>query len=376
MFFMAEGGNKPEIDCVFVLSPGKYVGGAERYIQNLVRVLLETCRTNIIIAVSHNRSFYSECEAAKIPTVYLGDTLRGASLFLSHLLGGSGAKTVISNGYHSLYLVFLARCRRLFYEKRTEFIDVKHGWVTTDFFERFKTRVDKLITFICDCVIVVDPQMRKKLPFVSDKRKLFIPSGVEIKNAEVVHRRRGVHFPFQMLIAGRLSKEKRFELILEALTELERRLWQLTVVGDGSEITHLRRIAIAGAIYDRVRFAGYQVNVDQFYENSDLLIISSINEGCPLIALEAMARGVLVLSTDVGCMPTLLSQRRGFLMGKEVIPHVLARGLSDIMGLNERQKDAIRKRAFIYVRTHHNLKENAKAFERIIKHESNHHPLR
>jgi len=219
-------------DYVFVLSPGKYIGGAERYVQNLIKELQKQDTLNILIAVSHNPKFYLECKE-NIPSIYLGNTLKEASIKLSRFLKDKQATTVISSGYHSSYLVFLARFRNLFRDRECKFIDIKHGWITTNFPERLKTFFDKFITISYDLVILVNPSMRRNLWFINKKKLIFIPSGVSIeKNFVYKHQ---VRNPFKILLIGRLSAEKRFKLVLEALSYIPKNIWHLTVVGDGPE---------------------------------------------------------------------------------------------------------------------------------------------
>lgn len=157
-------------DYVFVLSPGKYIGGAERYAQNLVKELRKQNKFNIIIAVSHNLKFYLECRD-NIPSIYLGDTLKEASAKLSRFLKDIRTTAVVSSGYHSSYLVFLTRLRNLFRDNGCKFIDIKHGWITTSFFERFRTFLDRLTAVFYDFVILVNPSMKRSLTILFTNNK-------------------------------------------------------------------------------------------------------------------------------------------------------------------------------------------------------------
>lgn len=356
--------NKKAIDCVFILSPGKYVGGAERYVQNLAQELYVAHNTSVIIAISHNCEFYLKCRSTEIPTLYLGDTLKEASLALSCILDDLEIKAVISNGYHSSYLLFLSRCRSLFRKRQCRFIDIKHGWITTNFPERLKTFLDKLIASSYNFVILVDPSMKKKLWWVSERKLCFIPSGVRIKR-KVIGQRRGKS-PFKILLIGRLSKEKRFGLILRALAGFKDGKWRLVIVGDGPEKDRLKQIAFEEGLNNRVHFAGYQHDVESFYHSTNMLVISSISEGCPLVALEAMTHGVLVLSTSVGYMPTLLSGQRGFLIDINVAPENLSQQTKEIIALDNRVINQILQNAWDYVNRYHSLSKNAEIFKSLI----------
>ena len=350
-------------DCVFVLSPGKYIGGAERYIQSLAKELRKQNNSNIVIAISHNSKFYLECND-NIPSVYLGDTLKESSIKLSRLIKDNQVAAVVSSGYHSSYLVFLARFKNLFRDRRSRFIDIKHGWITTSFPERFKTFLDKLVSIFYDFIILVNPSMKSGLWFIGKKKLVFIPSGISIES-DFIHKRQRAN-PLEILLIGRLAEEKRFELVLDALYHISKDLWRLTIVGDGSKSDTLRQLAIRNNIHDRIYFAGYQENVSPFYQNADLLIISSVNEGCPIVALEAMTQRVLVLSTGIGYMTTLLNKNRGFLVDADITAVELSKKIKEITALDDRTKKQILNNAQLFVYKNHNLGRNLELFKNLI----------
>lgn len=349
---------KDFIDYLFVLSPGEYIGGAERYIQRFAEELQKR-EKKVIVAISHNRNFYIEC-TKHFQSVYLGNTLHDASIVLANILRNKSITAVISSGYHSSYLVCFARLRNIFQCKRSVFVDIKHGWIMTNFAERVKTFFDQFLSSFYDLIVVVNPQMKDKLWFVSDSKKVFIPSAIPMKQF-VIYKRRA-NAPFKILLVGRLAEEKRFDLVLKALSFIPRELWQLTIVGDGPNLEFLKNIASRHDIYAKINFAGYQENTLPFYCGADLLIISSINEGCPLVALEAMANRVLVLSTRVGYMPMLLDKNRGFLVDVNITVEDLAEKVREIIFLDQDSKNQILNKAYNFVRQQHNLSKNIKFF--------------
>jgi glycosyltransferase involved in cell wall biosynthesis/GT2 family glycosyltransferase len=350
-------------DYVFVLSPGKYIGGAERYIQNLAKELHKQYDLDIIVMISHNFELYVECKDI-VPSIFLGNTLWEASAKLSHFLKDNKVKAVISNGYHSSYLVFFSRLRNLFKDRGCKFLDIKHGWITTGFYDVLKTFLDKIVGIYYYRIILVNPSMKKSLWFINKKKILFIPSGISIEKNFICKPLK--EKPFKILLVGRLSAEKRFKLVLEALSYIPKNIWHLTVVGDGPEKNTLQQIALQHNLYDRINFVGYQKNVDPFYQSTDLLIISSVNEGCPLVALEAMSHGVLVLSTKVGYMTTLLNEDRGFLVDVNITPAELAQKIKEIIKLDYLIKIKILKNAFVFVYKNHNLAKNVNLFKNIL----------
>ncbi len=59
---------------------------------------------------------------------------------------------------------------------------------------------------------------------------------------------------------------------------------------------------------ERVEFTG-RVDVKEIYPRIDVLVLTSISEGLPLVVLEAAAAGLPVVATDVGACRELLEGR-------------------------------------------------------------------
>jgi glycosyltransferase involved in cell wall biosynthesis len=366
----SQQGELRAIDYLFVLSPGRYVGGAERYVQLVAEEMRLQYGASVAIAVSHNPEFYRQSRNSTIPSVYLGSTIREASRGLSSILDRAGIKAVVSSGYHSLYVTALAKLTRAFRgNHRPAFVDIKHGWIETDLGERVKTHLDKLASFTCDRIILVNPSMLCGLAPILRKKASFVPTGIRLPESVDRTPRAGNETALlRIIIVGRLSPEKRFDVLLNALAQLRQVPWELRVVGDGSEMARLQHLSSAAGIDLSVHFLGYQNNVQPYYESADLLVIASQSEGCPLVALEAMASGVLVLSTAVGSMPTLLGEGRGFLVKEGATAEVLALEIERVAKTSRPIADGIRAQAAAYVERRHNVLGNVRLLKEVFDH--------
>jgi glycosyltransferase involved in cell wall biosynthesis len=66
---------------------------------------------------------------------------------------------------------------------------------------------------------------------------------------------------------------------------------------------------------EQVRFFGYRTDVTEILRVSDLFVLSSISEGLPVAAVEAMAASLPIVSTDVGAMSSLVDDgQSGYLV--------------------------------------------------------------
>ncbi|MDO4557964.1 MAG: glycosyltransferase [Planctomycetia bacterium] len=138
---------------------------------------------------------------------------------------------------------------------------------------------------------------------VPESKVLVIPNAVE--SPEIPRRRFSVPGgPRRLTAIGRLTKQKGFDWLLDAMAELVRRRpeWNVTlrIVGSGEEEASLREKTERSGLRDRVIFAGWRPDVAEILRcETDLFVLSSRWEGMANVVLEAMGQGLPVLATDV-----------------------------------------------------------------------------
>ena len=89
---------------------------------------------------------------------------------------------------------------------------------------------------------------------------------------------------------------------------------KLLMVGDGPDRAAAEVLARESGVWGDVRFIGKQEPVEEILSIADLFLMPSASETFGLAALEAMACGVPVVSTDIGGLPELnVDGETGFL---------------------------------------------------------------
>jgi glycosyltransferase involved in cell wall biosynthesis len=101
-----------------------------------------------------------------------------------------------------------------------------------------------------------------------------------------------------ILAVGRLTPQKNFGLLLDALALLRTNHWRLVLLGEGPEEAWLKAKARELGIADRVTFVGFVQDTAHYYASAHMLVISSRWEDLPATALEAMGAGCRVVSTE------------------------------------------------------------------------------
>jgi len=108
--------------------------------------------------------------------------------------------------------------------------------------------------------------------------------------------------PRRLVFVGRLAAVKGLDLLLAAFALARRRVndLHLTVVGDGPEGPVLAALAAELGVANALEFTGWLEDPTPVLDSCDLLVLPSHHEEQPVALLEAMARGLPAVVTDVG----------------------------------------------------------------------------
>ena len=113
----------------------------------------------------------------------------------------------------------------------------------------------------------------------------------------------------------RLVPLKNIAQLVEAFAKYELgKFAKLNVYGDGPERSAIEQLVMHYSLQDAVVIHGEELDENAIYEHQDILLINSTTEGLPMSLLEAMARGIPVISTSVGQIPRLIQHaENGFI---------------------------------------------------------------
>ena len=109
-----------------------------------------------------------------------------------------------------------------------------------------------------------------------------------------------------------IKRVDRFLALAERLADAPD-VWFL-VAGDGELRAQLQAIELSPGLAERVVWAGFQHDVPAVCFASDVVVLTSDNEGTPVSLIEAQAAGVPVVSTRVGGAATVVGDRPGALV--------------------------------------------------------------
>jgi len=131
-----------------------------------------------------------------------------------------------------------------------------------------------------------------------------------------------------LIAAGRLTKQKGFDLLIEAIALCNNSRLKLTLLGEGPLRNELQLLAEKKGVSRQICFAGFQNNPYPFFAQADAFVLSSRFEGFPNVVLEALACGTPVIATPApGGVKEILERIDGCALAESVSAEGLANAI-------------------------------------------------
>ncbi|MDC0099510.1 MAG: N-acetyl-alpha-D-glucosaminyl L-malate synthase BshA [Crocinitomicaceae bacterium] len=184
---------------------------------------------------------------------------------------------------------------------------------------------EPVITFCMnesDAITAVSESLREDTykHFNATKDILVIPNFVHprsktINNIQEIRRRYANDNEPIMCHISNFRKVKRVDDVLKMFDKVNQKIpSKLLMVGDGPERFGLEELCAQLGLCDRVVFIGKVRETQEVLEISDLFVLPSETESFGLAALEAMAMGVPVISSNTGGIPEVnINGETGFM---------------------------------------------------------------
>lgn len=237
----------------------------------------------------------------------------------------------------------------------------------------------------CDSCFTISEYNRnyilQKFPDMDPRKIIVSRLGVEIPDHAVSSAQEKSN-SLDLLAVGRLHQVKDHEFLLRVCAELlaHEVAFQCRIAGDGPERSRLELLIKKLGLQEQVTLLGHvpRAQLDPLYQAADVVVLTSRSEGIPLVLMEAMARGKIVLAPAITGIPELVKQgETGFLyepgseqdcaaylrmldllLRREGASASRGQSLHEAAGLLQR----IRNRAIAHVRHSFNYEKNLEAF--------------
>jgi len=206
------------------------------------------------------------------------------------------------------------------------FYSEKYKWLDVFIFQW----LNKIIWLKAQTVVANSSDLRDlALKTYSKKEIKVIPNGVNLKEFKPILKnplnpplkngeinKKGT---YNILSTSRLTERKGIIYLLEAVKNLVPVYPQirLNLVGGGDQIEEFKKFVKENNLKQNVVFKGI-INHDRIikeYQNSDIFVLPSFNEGMSNSLLEALASGLVLISTDTGGAKDLIDKSNGSIVG-------------------------------------------------------------
>jgi len=211
--------------------------------------------------------------------------------------------------------------------KRCRVVHTFHGHVLHSYFGRVKTWsfiwLEKILTLFTDKIITISESLKKELVerfrIAPEKKFSVVELGFELD--ELLKLPKKVDSSCVNIgIVGRLVSVKNHRMFLRVAKNIESHKREIgpvryVVIGDGKLREELANYAKELGIADIVEFKGWVKDLRKIYEDLDIVVLTSLNEGTPVSVIEAMAAARPVVATDVGGVKDVLQDgENGYLI--------------------------------------------------------------
>lgn len=200
-------------------------------------------------------------------------------------------------------------------------------------------RTSEILSFgFANKIIFVNKFQMAKAPESIQKKAIYIPNGIDSatrsEDTDYLEKIGAIKGEY-VLGVGRLTPEKGFEYLVEAVNHLDS-VKQLVIAGAADHgDSYFERLKSLD-VNNKVVFAGFVggENLRQLYSHARLFVLSSENEGFPLVMLEAMNFGLPMVVSDIPA--THLVELPGECYAKKCDVDSLAKGIEHMYHKQQR----------------------------------------
>jgi glycosyltransferase involved in cell wall biosynthesis len=168
------------------------------------------------------------------------------------------------------------------------------------------------------------------------------------------------------IFVGRGAKEKRIDLVGKAASKLRDGGIPVKFIFIGDVIGHVSEDDRANCLFKGEISDDKMLN--DYYDQADLLILTSSREGFPLVIMEGMAHGVVPISTDVGGISNHIVDHQTGILITTKNPADIVNSLVEIISELHFNRDKLKNMsvaAFEYAKTAFDSREFSASYQKL-----------
>ena len=255
---------------------------------------------------------------------------RDAIRRIAEVAGERGVDVIHSHGYKSNFYAYAASAR-----VGVPFIATCHLWTQSSLAVRLYEALDAYILRRAAHVIGVSDSIVDSLrkSGISQSKTSVIYNGIETgplpEVSPTLRSELGIGAAPLIGTVGRLEAQKDLPSFIEAAEHVLREVPEavFVIVGDGSLRPTLAELIPRKKLVGRVLLLGQRDDLPNIYASLDLFVLASVNEGLPMVLLEALSASLPVVATRVGAVPRVIDSGVSGVLVDPSNPRQLADGL-------------------------------------------------
>ncbi len=175
-----------------------------------------------------------------------------------------------------------------------------------------------------------------------------------------------IQIEYDIITTCELIERKRVEDIIQSVYILKQKNHRIRfcIVGDGPLMNSLKELTKRLKLEENIHFAGYNKDVVNYLKKSNIYVQASRQEGLSISLVEAMAAGLVPVSTIAGSEEDIIENGKNGFLVPVGCPQEIANAIEFL--LNKNNYDQY-KREVLKSRNRFRMTEAIKAADRIIK---------
>lgn len=299
------------------------IGGAENMLLNFLKSI-DNPQNHTVISLVEGGVLFPEFLGTDAQIYQLGVNKNPISIIVAIYNMDKIIKdnsTVVAWMYHGMLFANMIKWKksiRLISNIRHSDVGLKNNKFATFLI----IRVLALLSGGNDCIVYNGEQTKLNHNRIGFKslEEITIGNGVDLSKFSAIYNDRVSHYAswknrrINFLTISRYHKIKGIEILIKSLQILKEEFlfhnFKLNLVGKGLDESNKDLCSLIEQcnLENEITLCGCQQEVHKFYSEADLFILPSLSEAFPNVLIEAMASGVLCVSTGVGDVPLILEK--------------------------------------------------------------------
>lgn len=245
---------------------------------------------------------------------------------------------VVSQRLPHIITPFAAKGYKCYFEYHTSWQGFRNNYEKLSLPHKLKTGIISLARSFAESryakIVYLNPT---ELELFKTKNGIVIPNFCDEAKPQAASARKK-----NVITLGRLSHEKRYDLLLDAWSKLDPNIegWELYIYGEGVEREKLERLLQEKQWRNPVYLPGETSSVGEKLNESALYVLSSEVETFPMALLEALSHGLPIVSFDCPSGPrSIITENEDGLLVEPKNSQALANALLTLMNDAERRSE-------------------------------------